>query len=277
MQQLPSQDPRDPSGQLNQPSSYAQPEQPSAQPSGSLPLQPQGYQQPVGPSAYPPSEQPSTPPYQQQPNYAPATPGTPWQPQGYPPQQAYQQQMQMPPGYAPAPGGPWAPQQVPQQAVPSAVQMTAVNVNVNARQGANGCVRAIYFVFVGWWLGFWCLEIGFLLCMLIFTLPLGLMILNRLPQIMTLKPSAQTVQTNVNVTSAVGAAGVTNAVNVNVNVTGVQQRSMLIRAIYYIFVGWWVGYIWASLAYFMCLSILGLPLGIVMLNYLPAVLTLRRN
>ncbi|HLI71933.1 MAG TPA: hypothetical protein VKV19_19445 [Ktedonobacteraceae bacterium] len=268
MRQLPSQNPGDPSGQSYQSSSYAQPEQPSTPP----PLQQQRYQQQVEPSSSLPPEQTSMPLYQQ-PDYAPTAPGAPWQQQGYPPQQAYQQSMQTPPGYAPVPGSTWA----PQQPAPSAVQMTAVNVNVNARQGANGCVRAIYFVFVGWWLGFWCLEIGFLLCMLIFTLPLGLMILNRLPQIMTLKPSAQAVQTKVNVTSAVGAAGVTNAVSVDVSVTAVQQRPILIRAIYYIFVGWWVGYIWASLAYFMCLTILGLPLGIVMLNYLPVVLTLRRN
>lgn len=69
----------------------------------------------------------------------------------------------------------------------------------------------------------------------------------------------------------------TNVVNVNVNVAGIQQRPLLIRAVYYIFVGWWVGYLWASLAYFFCLTILGLPLGIVMLNLLPMVLTLRKN
>lgn len=256
MQQPPLQDSNNPSGQLYQPSPYPQPERPSELPQQSA----------------------QTPPY-----YNPAIPGSPWPPQqGYPQQQGYLPQQEYPPqrypqqqqGYPPQQGYPQ--QQVYQPAAPSSVQMTAVNVNVNAQQGANGCVRAIYFVFIGWWVGFWCLEIGFLLCMLIVTLPLGLMILNRLPQIMTLKPSTKTVQTNVNVTSAMAVGGVTNAVNVNVSVTGVQQRPLLLRAIYYIFVGWWVGYLWASLAYFFCLTILGLPLGIMMLNQLPVVLTLRK-
>jgi uncharacterized membrane protein YccF (DUF307 family) len=155
--------------------------------------------------------------------------------------------------------------------------MATVNVNVQAQSGANGCVRALYFVFIGWWLGFFCLELGFILCVFLLTLPLGLMILNRLPQIITLKPPTRTVHTNVNVTSAMGTAGVTNMVNVNVNVAGVAQLPLLVRALYYIFVGWWVGALWAHLAYFLCVTILGLPLGIMMLHLLPAVLTLRKN
>lgn len=236
---------------------------------GGLPRQaPPPYAQPERPSeAFQPSGTPSSQTYPPQPMYQqppqatphPAMSGNLWQqsqpyppqPQMYPPQQMYQQ--------APA-------------------QVAAVNVNINAQQGANGCVRAIYFVFIGWWLGLWCLEIGFLLCALIITLPVGLMILNRLPQIMTLKPTTQTVQTNVNVASVGGPGGSSaNVVNVNVSVTGVQQHPFLLRAVYYIFIGCWVGYIWASLAYFFCLTIFGLPLGIIMLNYLPAVLTLRRN
>lgn len=246
MQQQPLQDPNNPSGQLYQPSPYPQPEQPSE-------LAQQSAQTP--------------------PQYNPVIPDSSWQqqPQGYPTPQGYPPQQ----GYSPQQGYPQ--QQMYQQAAPSSVQMMAVNVNVNAQQGANGCVRAIYFVFIGWWVGFWCLEIGFLLCMLILTLPLGLMILNRLPQIMTLKPSTKTVQTNVNMTSAMAAGGVASTVNVNVSVTSVQQRPLLVRAVYYIFVGWWVGYLWASVAYFCCLTILGLPLGIIMLNQLPVVLTLRKN
>ncbi len=287
----PPQNPDDPTGQLWQPSPYPQPEQPSVPPPGPLPPQ----RQPERPSQpLPPQQQGYQPQMQTPPGYNPAMPGAPWQPQQgyppqqtYPPQQGYQPQMQTPPGYNPAmPGAPWQPQQqqqgypqqqIYQQPVPSAVQMTSVNVNVNAQQGPGGCVRAIYFVFIGWWLGFWCLEIGFLLCFFIVTLPLGLVILNRLPQIMTLKPSAKTVQTSVNVASAMGAGGMSNSVNVNVNVVDVQQRPFLLRAVYYIFVGCWVGYLWATIAYFFCLSILGLPLGIVMLNQLPVVLTLRRN
>ncbi len=280
MQQQPPRDPLNPTNQLWQPAPNPQsgrPGEPS--PRNEMP-QPQPYLPQQG---YSQAAQPAP-----QPQYNPAMPGTPWpqpQPQPYPPQQGYPQAMQPAPNYNPAmPGNPWPqPQPYPSQQMmypqtaQGPVQVTAVNVNVNAQQKNNGCVRALYFVFIGWWLGFWCLEIGFFLCAIIITLPLGLMILNRLPQIMTLKPAPQTTRTNVNVTSVgVGGASV-NTVNVSVSTVGIQQHSMLVRAVYYIFVGCWVGYIWASLAYLLCLSIFGLPLGILMLNMLPAVLTLRKS
>lgn len=237
----------------------------------------QGWPQQPNPQS---GQLPQSQPLQPAPNYDP-TPGNPWppQPQGY--QQGYQQQP-MQPQPAPGPGWPqqqgYAPQQqMYQQPVLAPAQMTSVNVNVNAQQKNNGCVRAIYFVFIGWWLGFWALQLGFALCLFIFTLPLGLIILNRLPQIMTLKTPTQTTQTSVNVTSVASGGNMVNTVNVNVNVSGIKQRPFLLRAVYYIFIGSWVGYIWASLGYFFCLSILGLPLGIIMLNQIPVVLTLRRT
>jgi len=147
-------------------------------------------------------------------------------------------------------------------------------VTVNTQQKGPGfLVRAMYFIFIGWWAGWWCLQIGFFLCALFVALPFGLALLNRLPLIMTLKQPEQ--QTNVNVVTTAYAGGVTNMVNVNV--TGTQQHSMIVRILYYIFIGCWVGYFWASLAYGLCLTILGLPLGVIMLNSLPAVLTLRKN
>lgn len=261
MQQQPSQDPVNPNNELLQHPPYSQLERPS---------------QPLPPQA----------PIQQASNYNPAMPGNPWpQPQqAYQPQPMYQQPMQQMPNYNPAMPGNALPQQQMYPAQPmypqpmqAPVQVSAVNVNVNTQQGNNGCVRALYFVFVGWWVGFWCLQLGFLLCAFIITLPLGLVILNRIPQIMTLKPVTKTVQTNVNVTSVQAGGMAVNTVNVNVNVTDVQQRPFLLRALYYIFVGCWAGYLWANLAYLLCLTLVGLPLGIVMFNYLPVVLTLRRN
>jgi hypothetical protein len=65
--------------------------------------------------------------------------------------------------------------------------------------------------------------------------------------------------------------------NVNVSVGGTQQQSFLIRAIYFVFVGCWAGYLWANLAYFCCATLVLLPMGVMMFDRLPAVLTLRRN
>lgn len=152
------------------------------------------------------------------------------------------------------------PQPLPQQ---------TVIVNIQQRPAPGGCARALYFVFVGWWLGYLWLCLGFGLCALIITIPIGLAMLNRLPQVMTLKQPSQTTQTQV-----VTSAGVTQ---INIQQGGPQQYSFLVRAVYYILVGWWAGLLWANIAYFLCLLIVTLPVGIVMFDKLPMVLTLRRN
>jgi uncharacterized membrane protein YccF (DUF307 family) len=47
--------------------------------------------------------------------------------------------------------------------------------------------RALYFVLVGWWLGAVWSVLAWVLCVLILTLPLGIMMYNRLPAAMTLR------------------------------------------------------------------------------------------
>ncbi|MBK8432432.1 MAG: hypothetical protein IPL28_14560 [Chloroflexi bacterium] len=47
------------------------------------------------------------------------------------------------------------------------------------------------------------------------------------------------------------------------------------RALYFLVIGWWFSLIWATLGWLLCLTIIGLPLGVVMLNTLPAVTTLQ--
>ena len=91
------------------------------------------------------------------------------------------------------------------------------------------------------------------------------MVLNRLPKVLTLRPVSQ--QTSVTV----------NGGNVTVNVGGVQQTNFLVRVVYFLFLGWWLGGIWTSIGYSLCLTVLGLPLGLMMLNRLPAVLTLYKQ
>ncbi len=64
-----------------------------------------------------------------------------------------------------------------------------------------------------------------------------------------------------------------------VNVTNMrtQQYSCLLRALYFMFIGWWLGLIWAIIAVLFCATIIGLPIGMVMFNFLPAVLTLQQH
>lgn len=201
------------------------------------------------------------------------------QPSQYP-QQPYGQQPQQQ-MYQPQPVNvniqmqPQSQQQMyqPQQQYQQPMMVNNV-VQVNVNHGGPGFfVRALYFIFIGWWAGFFWLNLGFALCLFVITLPLGLVMLNRLPQVLTLRPQGKS--TSVQMTTVMTAGGVTNVVNVNVGST--KQLNFFIRALYFVFIGTWVGYLWACIGYGICLTVLGLPLGLMMLNRLPAVLTLRKN
>ncbi len=61
------------------------------------------------------------------------------------------------------------------------------------------------------------------------------------------------------------------------NITVMQQRqqlSFLIRALYFCFIGWWFGITWALVALLLICTIILAPIGLLMLNALPTVLTL---
>jgi uncharacterized membrane protein YccF (DUF307 family) len=50
-----------------------------------------------------------------------------------------------------------------------------------------------------------------------------------------------------------------------------------VRLIYFVFIGWWFSLGWSLAAWFLCVTIIGLPLGVLMLNRLPNVTTLMRQ
>jgi uncharacterized membrane protein YccF (DUF307 family) len=141
-------------------------------------------------------------------------------------------------------------------------QIMQVNVN---RSGPGCLVRGLWYIFIGWWAGFLWLNLGYFLVLIIIGLPLGLVMLNRLPVVLTLRPVSQ----QVSVTTAPGMTQITTH--------GTEQYNMLLRTVYFLLVGWWAGYVWACVGYILCLLIVTLPLGLVMLNRLPMVITLRRN
>jgi len=105
-------------------------------------------------------------------------------------------------------------------------------VNVNIQQHQHSLfVRALYFFFIGWWAGLIWLNIGYFFVLTVIGLPIGLLMLNRLPLVMTLKPASQSV--NINITGSI----------TNINISGAQQTNFLLRVLYFVFVGWWAGLI----------------------------------
>lgn len=144
-------------------------------------------------------------------------------------------------------------------------QPAQVVVVAPTSQGPNLLVRVLWWFFIGWWVGQLAILAGWFLNLTIIGLPLGLYILNRLPQIMTLR--AQTQQWQMETT---GAVTVAQAVEI-------PQGNFWLRAGYFILIGWWFSLIWLEIAWLLGWTIIGLPLSFIMFAKSAAVLTLRRT
>jgi uncharacterized membrane protein YccF (DUF307 family) len=113
-------------------------------------------------------------------------------------------------------------------------------------------VRAVWFVFVGWWLtGLW-LWVAWLLNVTIIGIPLGIKLINRVPLVLSLKRRDPPIEKRDAHT----------------------QYSLPVRAVWFVFVGWWASGVWTGLAYALMLTVIGIPLGVWMYNQLPFVVSL---
>ncbi len=124
-------------------------------------------------------------------------------------------------------------------------------------------VRVLWFFLLGWHLTLYWILLAWLLNVTIIGLPLGVWMLNRVPLVLTLRlPQSYTV-------GQVGDGG-----QVTWRTQGVQQPNLLLRGVYFILIGWWFSLIWSLAAWLLCVSIIGLPIGVWMFNRLPKVTTL---
>ena len=113
-------------------------------------------------------------------------------------------------------------------------------------------VRIVWFLFVGWWLtGLW-LSVAWLLNVTIIGIPLGIKMINWVPYVLSLKRRAPYVEGG----------------------DGRSQYSIPVRALWFLFVGWWASGVWTGIAYALTLSIVGIPIAIWMYGKLPFVVSL---
>ncbi|SEH66673.1 Uncharacterized membrane protein YccF, DUF307 family [Halopenitus malekzadehii] len=115
-------------------------------------------------------------------------------------------------------------------------------------------VRALWFVFVGWWVTPIVVNTAWLLNITVILLPIGIKLINLVPTVLTLAEPRS-------ISEPESARG---------------QRSLAVRAIYFVLVGWWLSLLWANVASFLAITIVGLPIAIWMLNRLPYVTSLYR-
>jgi uncharacterized membrane protein YccF (DUF307 family) len=135
--------------------------------------------------------------------------------------------------------------------------------HVRGEPGFPFVIRLLWFFLVGWHVTLWWVLIAWFFNVTILGLPLGLWMLDRVPLILTLR-----LQRSYTVTRLSDGRIVESWYQ------NVPQHPWLVRAIYFVLIGWWFSLIWSLLAWLFCLTIILLPVGVLMLNRLPAVTTL---
>lgn len=122
-------------------------------------------------------------------------------------------------------------------------------------------LRILWFIFIGWEVtGIWILVAWFLNVTII-GLPLGLWMIDRVPFVLTLQTRSGVIVSDKQGETFIGKS----------------QPAFIIRAIYFLLIGWWASFFWAVIGWGLCLTIIGIPVGILMLHNLPAVTTLKRR
>lgn len=142
----------------------------------------------------------------------------------------------------------------------------STNVDVSIEQADDSpslLFRAVYFIFIGWWAsGIW-LTIAWLLNLTIVLMPLGIKMINKTPKIVSLKE--REIQTSIS-TDSEG--------NISVTESHQDQHSLLIRGVWFLFVGWWLSGIWTGIAWVVSITIIGLPAAVWMYGKLPFIVSL---
>ena len=124
-------------------------------------------------------------------------------------------------------------------------------------------LRVVWFFLLGWELaGAWIL-IAWVFNATFIGLPVGLWMIDRVPQVLTLKSRSG----NWVVDQKSGRS----------QYLPVEQLSWAVRLPYFLLIGWWLSLMWATIAWLFCATIIGLPIGIIMLHSLPAATTLQRG
>lgn len=122
----------------------------------------------------------------------------------------------------------------------------------------NIALRAAWFLLVGWWLTPVVLFVAWLLHVPIVTIPLGVKLVNQVPRVLTLKPPGE-------------VSGLPDP-----DADPSSQYPLLVRAVWFVFVGSWLSLAWVVVASLFAVTVVGLPVAIWLLNRLPFVLSLYR-
>ncbi len=126
-----------------------------------------------------------------------------------------------------------------------------------------GClIQLLWFLLIGWWAGMAWMFIGWLLMVTIIGIPFGVWMFNQLPKVIALRQPREMIVTQP---------------GDRTNVVQAPQVNIFLRIIYLIVIGWWLSAIWTIIGYLFCLTIIGLPIGLWMIDQTPSLLSLHRG
>ena len=130
-----------------------------------------------------------------------------------------------------------------------------------------GClVQLLWFCFIGWWITPVWVTAAWIFMVTIIGLPIGVWMLHRVPMVLALRDPSEVRLRAREIGKGQWVYEATEA----------PQYPFLVRAVYFVLVGWWLSALWMALAHLVCLTIIGLPLGIWMFDLVPMLVTLRR-
>ncbi|HEX6291660.1 MAG TPA: hypothetical protein VFZ66_20920 [Herpetosiphonaceae bacterium] len=119
----------------------------------------------------------------------------------------------------------------------------------------NLLLRAIWFFLIGWWLGLVWTIFAWLFNLTLIGLPVGLMMLNAIPQVTTLhhQPGRQPYRYARPMSP---------------------QQPLALRAIWFVLIGWWASLVWSIIAWAFSLTFILMPISFWMWNRIPTITTL---
>lgn len=136
---------------------------------------------------------------------------------------------------------------------------------IYASRHEPGCLmQGIWLLLVGWWAGGVAISVAWFLNATIIGLPIGLAILNNLPKIFALQDPARRLK-------VVKEGDYTRIIE-----TSLPQHNFLLRALFFLLIGWWWSAIWMTIAYALCLTLILMPIGLEMFRLVPFMTTLKR-
>jgi uncharacterized membrane protein YccF (DUF307 family) len=141
--------------------------------------------------------------------------------------------------------------------------MTGTTVKLRKNPGC--LLQILWFAFIGIWLGQVWMAVAWFLMVTIIGIPFGVMLLNKLPKVIALRQPSQEIRVSIRADGSLSKTEVHP-----------EQVNIILRALYFILVGWWISALWMEAAFAICATIIGLPVGFWMFDRVPAIVSLKR-